>query len=88
MCVSVCLSVPGCLFIVCLREEGERDVGIICVKIYDDFELAACTQSRERERERENVKIQINTPTEATIVENVSQQSDLFSQEVFGFHAF
>ena len=34
------------------RERGERDVGIICVIIYDDLPLKAWTQRRERERER------------------------------------
>ena len=33
--------------------ERERDVGIICVIIYDDLALKAWTQRRERERERE-----------------------------------
>ena len=39
------------------QRERERDVGIICVKIYDDLSLEAWTQSepekRERERKRE-----------------------------------
>ena len=30
----------------------ERDVGIICVKIYDDLALEAWTQRIDRERER------------------------------------
>ena len=34
------------------RERGERDVGIICVIIYDDLALEAWTQ-REREERRE-----------------------------------
>ena len=36
-----------------LLRERERDVGIICVIIYDDLALEAWTQRRERERERE-----------------------------------
>ena len=32
--------------------ERERDVGIICVIIYDDLALEVWTQRRERERER------------------------------------
>ena len=34
------------------RKKREKDVGIICVIIYDDLALEAWTQ-RERERERE-----------------------------------
>ena len=34
--------------------QGERDVGIICVIIYDDLPLKAWTQRREGERERES----------------------------------
>ena len=33
--------------------QRDRNVGIICGKIYDDVELEACTQRRERKRERE-----------------------------------
>ena len=36
------------------RAIRERDVGIICVIIYDDLALKAWTQRRERERERES----------------------------------
>ena len=32
-------------------EKRERDVGIICVIIYDDLALEVWTQRRERERE-------------------------------------
>ena len=34
------------------ERERERDVGIICVIIYDGLALKAWTQRRERERER------------------------------------
>ena len=37
------------------ERERERDVGIICVKIYDDLALEAWTQRGERERTREIV---------------------------------
>ena len=37
-----------------MRErERDVDVGIICVRIYDDLALEAWTQRKERERERE-----------------------------------
>ena len=37
------------------KRKRERDVGIICVIIYDDLALEAWTQRRERERERKRV---------------------------------
>ena len=60
-----------------MRErERDVDVGIICVRIYDDLALEAWTQRKERERERESklptrmaIFIQIATPPNANMLD-------------------
>ena len=51
MKITVCFS--SAIFPVYILRE--RDVGIICVVIYDDLALEAWTQRRERERRKVKV---------------------------------